>query len=184
MAFAARTLPRRFSLRVETTFRPWQWTAAFVSVLVGDYLTGPFIHSAILFYFIPIGMAAWSGARRWSMGFALLWPPMRLGVVTLWGTPWPRRLTIEDTIVDGIVSMAFAHLVWRMVEQERKLRVLRGMLPICGFCKRIRDGAEWQPMELYISTHSAAVFSHTFCPECGERHYGAELTRGAPERRG
>jgi hypothetical protein len=160
-----------FSLRSKATFRPWQWSAVFLAILVGDYLTGPFIHSAILFYLVPIGLAAWSGAFRWSVGLALLWPPLRLGIVALWGDPWPWRLTVEDMVVDLIVSILFASLVWHVVRQERKLRVLEGMLPVCGFCKRIRNGAEWQDIECYITEHSEAEFSHTFCPECGERHY-------------
>jgi hypothetical protein len=167
---------RILSLRSETAFRSWQWTAAFLVILVGDYVTGPFIHSAILFYFIPIGMAAWSGARWWSLGLALLWPPLRLGFMALWGTPWPGWSAVEDMIVNGVVSVAFASLVWHVVEQERKLRLLRGMLPICSFCKRIRSEGEWQSVESYITGHSEAVFSHTFCPDCGEEHYGLRLS--------
>ncbi len=166
-----------FSLRPDTMFRPWQWTIAFLLVVVGDYLTGPFIPSAILFYFIPIGMAAWSGARWWSIGLAVLWPPLRLAVIALWGIPWDRRLTVEDTVVNAVVSVAFASLVWRLVDRERKLRMLRGLLPICGFCKRIRGDTGWQPVEVYITDHSEALFSHTFCPECAGKHYGAYLDR-------
>lgn len=165
-----------FSLRSKPSFRPWQWLAVFLTILVGDYLTGPFIHSAILFYLIPIGLAAWSGAFRWSVALALLWPPLRLGIVALWGAPWPWRQTVEDMVVDLIISVLFASLVWHVVRQERKLRVLEGMLPVCGFCKRIRNGTEWQPMERYITEHSEAEFSHTFCPECGERHYSEFLS--------
>lgn len=49
---------------------------------------------------------------------------------------------------------------------------LRGILPICAHCKRIRDerGA-WQSFEDYISGHSQAEFSHGICPECLLRHY-------------
>ncbi len=162
-------------LRPETIFRPWQWMTAFLVILAGDYLTGPLLHSAVLFYFIPIGMAAWSRERGWAVAMALLWPPLRLGMMPLWGTIWPGRFALEDAIVNCIVSVAFAGLVWHVVEQERKLRVLRGLLPICGFCKRIRKGGEWQPLETYITDHSEAVFTHTFCAECGERHYGAYL---------
>jgi hypothetical protein len=163
------------SLRSETTFRPWQWMLAFLVVLVGDYFTGPFIHSAILFYFIPIGMAAWSGARWWSLSLALVWPFLRLAILQLWGASLPWSLTLEDTLVNCVVSLAFANLVWRVVEQERKLRVLRGMLPICGFCKRIRDEGSWHSVEGYITQHSEAVFSHTYCPDCARRHYGDYL---------
>ena len=163
---------RVFSLRPETTFRPWHWTVAFLAILLGDYVTGPLLHSAILFYFIPIGMAAWTGARWWSAGLAVLWPPLRLGFLTLWGVPWPGRIAVGDMIIDCVVSLAFASLVWHVADQRRKLRLLRGLLPICGFCKRIRSGTEWQPVETYITRHSEALFTHTFCPECAEKHYG------------
>ena len=166
---------RVFSLRPETTFRPWQWTIAFLVVLVGDYVTGPLLPSAILFYFIPIGMAAWSGSRWWSAALAVLWPPIRLGFMILWGVPWPGRIRADDMIINCLVSLAFAGLVWHVADQGRKLRLLRGLLPICGFCKRIRNGTEWQSVETYVSQHSEAVFSHTFCPDCGEKHYGAYL---------
>jgi adenylate cyclase len=48
-----------------------------------------------------------------------------------------------------------------------EVRTLRGMIPICGYCKKIRDeeGAWWQ-MEQYIHDHSEAEFSHGICPEC------------------
>ena len=74
------------------------------------------------------------------------------------------------------MAVFFGILLGDLVKQERKLRVLEGMLPVCGFCKRIRNGAEWQEMERYITEHSEAEFSHTFCPECGQRHYGAYLS--------
>jgi two-component system cell cycle response regulator len=56
--------------------------------------------------------------------------------------------------------------------QAQTLRVLEGMLPICSFCKRIRSGESWEPLERFIGSHSEATFSHTFCPECGSRFYG------------
>ena len=53
-----------------------------------------------------------------------------------------------------------------------EVRALSGMLPICASCKRIRDDeGYWQQIELYISAHSEAVFSHGVCPECAQRLY-------------
>jgi len=55
-------------------------------------------------------------------------------------------------------------------ERERaweEVRVLRGFLPICASCKRIRDyEGSWTLIEKYISEHSEAEFSHGLCPEC------------------
>jgi len=51
-----------------------------------------------------------------------------------------------------------------------KLNTLKGFLPICASCKKIRDNeGNWQNMEEYIHSHSEAKFSHGYCPECAEK---------------
>ena len=53
-----------------------------------------------------------------------------------------------------------------------QVKTLQGMLPICAHCKKIRDDqGNWQPMEVYISQHSGAKFSHGVCPDCLREHY-------------
>ncbi len=53
---------------------------------------------------------------------------------------------------------------------------LHGVLPICAYCHKIRDDDDkWQQLEAYISQHSAATFSHSYCPECLEEHYPKDL---------
>ncbi len=53
-----------------------------------------------------------------------------------------------------------------------ELKTLRGLIPICASCKKIRDDkGYWSQIELYIRAHSAAEFSHGICPECFERLY-------------
>jgi K+-sensing histidine kinase KdpD len=48
-----------------------------------------------------------------------------------------------------------------------QVKVLRGLLPICANCKRIRDTeGNWHQIEAYIRRHSAAEFSHGICSEC------------------
>lgn len=50
------------------------------------------------------------------------------------------------------------------------VRQLEGIIPICMYCKNIRDDKEsWHQLETYISKHSEAMFSHGICPECLER---------------
>ena len=54
----------------------------------------------------------------------------------------------------------------------REVKNLRGLLPICGQCKKIRDDqGQWQAVESYIKAHSEADFSHGICPECLNKHY-------------
>jgi hypothetical protein len=51
-----------------------------------------------------------------------------------------------------------------------EIRALQGILPVCSSCKKIRDDqGTWQPLETYISEHSAAKFSHGYCPDCGKK---------------
>ena len=56
-----------------------------------------------------------------------------------------------------------------------EIKTLRGLLPICSHCKKIRDeGGQWHPVEGYIKKHSDADFTHGICPECLNRHYPSQ----------
>ena len=59
------------------------------------------------------------------------------------------------------------------------VKKLQGLLPICASCKKIRDDdGYWQQIELYVSDHSDAKFSHGICPECMIKLYGKEFAQG------
>ncbi len=52
-------------------------------------------------------------------------------------------------------------------ETLTRVKKLEGIISICMYCKKIRNEAlDWQQIELYISSHSDALFSHGICPEC------------------
>jgi DNA-binding response OmpR family regulator len=61
-------------------------------------------------------------------------------------------------------------LARRVSELEHALasvKMLRGLLPMCSYCKKIRvDDKYWQQLESYLSDHSEAQFSHGICPDC------------------
>jgi PAS domain S-box-containing protein len=62
----------------------------------------------------------------------------------------------------------------RLIEELRNaladIKTLRGMLPICAWCKKIRDDrGYWNQIEEYISDHSDARFTHGICPECQKK---------------
>jgi PAS domain-containing protein len=62
------------------------------------------------------------------------------------------------------------HLVLLIFEDIGEL--LKAMLPICSFCKKIREGdACWQSLESYFHRHHNIEFSHGLCPECARKHY-------------
>jgi DNA-binding response OmpR family regulator len=59
--------------------------------------------------------------------------------------------------------------VHELEEAIARVRTLQGLLPICSYCKRVRnDGDYWQQVESYIADHSDARFSHGICPDCFE----------------
>ncbi|MBD3421001.1 MAG: response regulator [Chitinivibrionales bacterium] len=60
-----------------------------------------------------------------------------------------------------------------------ELKILRGILPICVSCKKIRDdGGYWKQVEEYIGSRSEAVFSHGICPDCSIKLYGYDAEKG------
>ena len=77
----------------------------------------------------------------------------------------------------GVFSAAFNSMVESLEEKRRtekllreteaKVKHLEGIIPICMYCKKIRDDREcWQQLEEYITEHSDAMFSHGMCPDC------------------
>ncbi len=54
----------------------------------------------------------------------------------------------------------------------KEIKTLKGMLPICSSCKKIRDDhGYWNQIESYIMDHSEAEFTHGICPECAKKLY-------------
>ena len=63
-------------------------------------------------------------------------------------------------------------LVVELQNAMAKVKILSGMLPICAWCKNIRDDkGYWSQIETYIRDHSEADFSHSICPDCAKKHY-------------
>jgi phosphoserine phosphatase RsbU/P len=81
----------------------------------------------------------------------------------------PEELHARVAVGIRVLSLQ-QKLAERVAELEAALsnvKQLRGLLPICSYCKRIRgDDQYWQQVEGYISEHSDAQFSHGICPSC------------------
>ena len=64
------------------------------------------------------------------------------------------------------------HLIEELRVALANVRQLTGLLPICMYCKKIRDDkGYWNQLEIYIIEHSEADFSHGICPECRKKYY-------------
>ncbi len=69
-----------------------------------------------------------------------------------------RVLTLQERLAERVAELQAALV---------SVKQLRGLLPICSYCKRIRgDDQYWQQVEGYIAEHSDAQFSHGICPTC------------------
>jgi sigma-B regulation protein RsbU (phosphoserine phosphatase) len=64
----------------------------------------------------------------------------------------------------------------RILNLQAEVKQLEGLLPICAYCKKIKDEeSKWQHMETYISRRTEANFSHGICPDCYEKHMVPQL---------
>jgi DNA-binding response OmpR family regulator len=63
-------------------------------------------------------------------------------------------------------------LVRELEDALAEIRTLRGILPICSYCKKIRDDeGYWHQVEVYIRDRSEVEFSHGICPDCAKKLY-------------
>jgi len=80
-----------------------------------------------------------------------------------------RIIRLQESLADRV----------RELEQAlAQVRTLSGLLPICSYCKRVREGDDyWQAVESYVASHSDAHFSHGVCPDCYEKVVKPQLER-------
>ena len=84
------------------------------------------------------------------------------------------RVSVGARMVE--LQQTLADRVRRLEEALANVKKLQGLLPICSYCKRIRDDQNyWQQVESYISVHSGVQFSHSFCPDCYEKYVKPQL---------
>jgi len=86
---------------------------------------------------------------------------------------------IEDISKRKLAEQQREKLISELQEALAEIRRLRGILPICASCKKIRDDkGYWNQLEVYIRDHSEAEFSHVICPECAKKLYPDVDTKG------
>lgn len=74
-------------------------------------------------------------------------------------------IKVTNPIIEGLSAM-----VNELQESLNNVKTLKGLLPICASCKKIRDDSGyWNQIELYIMDHSDADFSHSLCPDCADK---------------
>ena len=69
-------------------------------------------------------------------------------------------------------------LLTQLEHSAKEIKTLRGLLPICAHCKKIRDDrGSWTEIETYISAKMQAQFTHGICPDCAVKLYGQSIEK-------
>jgi DNA-binding NtrC family response regulator len=108
---------------------------------------------------------------------------MRLGVADYLVKESVSPRSLERAILNSLEKYKLQRQVEEQQQQLRQrvreleealahVKQLQGLLPICAYCKRIRDDQNtWRQIEEYIVEHSDAMFSHSICQECMEKYH-------------
>jgi phosphoserine phosphatase RsbU/P len=81
------------------------------------------------------------------------------------------------------LEQALAERVRELEEALARVHELQGLLPICSYCKKVRDDQNyWHEVENYVSRRSGAVFSHGVCPHCKDHILKVQLAELSPRR--
>ncbi|MEW6501326.1 MAG: PAS domain-containing protein [Thermodesulfobacteriota bacterium] len=88
------------------------------------------------------------------------------------GKPAYTRSIFHDITARKEAEYQMAQLIGELQKSLAEVKTLSGLLPICSWCKKIRDDkGYWNQLESYLSQHSGIDFSHGVCPECLRKHY-------------
>jgi len=153
-----------------------------VIVFAIDYITGESIQFPIL-YVLPVGMAAWQDKKNTAYTLAILLPLLRVGFHFPWHETDSLSMIALNASIRILILIFYAYLVDRIVLQkmalEKEVRILEGILPICAWCKRIRnEKGEYEQIEEYITHRTEASFSHGICQECAKKMFSEYLVSG------
>ena len=165
------------------------WFGTMIVILIADYFAGPYIQFPVT-YIIPIALVTWHNGSFWGYTFALTMSLMRLIFnIFFWTLPWTYTETGLNFLVSLTVFALLVSLYAKTAQSHRdlskKVDELTGLLPICSNCKKIKNDSEnWEQIESYITKKSHASFTHSLCPECKQKLYGAEIEKLRNQKQG
>jgi hypothetical protein len=152
--------------------KPFSISTTAILMLLADFVIGPYVTFPITFV-LPIAMTAWWYTRRAANILTVVMVTARFINTLNWDPVLPGLLAyaVINSVVRLVVFFMLSCAIYRVADQQRSLRhkskVLEGLLPICAYCKKIRneEGA-WEQLESYLTEHSGVLFSHSICPDC------------------
>ncbi len=96
------------------------------------------------------------------------------------GVPIAARMLLRDVSERKAQEAEREQLLAELQEALANVRTLSGLLPVCAWCKKVRDDqGYWSEIEAFVHAHSDARFSHGICPDCAETYEKALEDRRA-----
>ena len=87
------------------------------------------------------------------------------------GKPLRLKGIVFDITERKRAEMVREQLIEKLKKSLKEIKTLRGIVPICASCKKIKeDDGYWTAVEEYVTEHSEAMFSHGLCPQCAKRY--------------
>ena len=163
-----------------------------LGVFAVEVATGP--HFTFEPFYVPVVVfAAWRGGRLLAAGFSMVCAVLGVIAEHLLSEPllaftavfehpaipyWNGVAHLMMYLVVGL-SVSALHaavserdkVVAELREAAKRIRTLQGLLPMCAWCKGIRDEQDlerWMPLEQYVSEHTNAQVTHGICPSCAQ----------------
>lgn len=133
---------------------------------------------------LPVFYAAWYGGLKWGLPLSFI---QLFHVVTVVVHGGSEAAIFDATVAASIRVIVLSAIAWWISglrddqkKLSREVELLEGLLPICSYCKRIRDDdGDWQPLEKYIGDRSDATFTHGVCQSCLETELAQDSHRRA-----
>lgn len=170
--------PRQFHIAVSILL-------TLVIVLL-DYWTG-FGYRMKIFYLMPISYATWYAGKISGIAISFLAVvTMLYSAMVSWTNndnfpimTWHMAMYVAFFIIVILLlsklrstMQQLAGLIMKLQNALNAVKELSGILPICANCKKIRDDeGYWHDVEIYISRHTNAEFTHGICAECANKLY-------------
>lgn len=82
------------------------------------------------------------------------------------------QIGFSTAMIVGLVVLNAQRAEQELLMARDEINTLRGIIPICAWCKKIRhDSGSWQQIEEYVKSHADVDFSHGICPDCLPKYF-------------
>ena len=145
-----------------------------ICVLSGEGLASPYYAGVLEIIFLSMALYTLEPKRYALLVFLMVGQHFVMNLFFL----FRYKDLVTNIFTLGVISIAvlLVHIIIYSITKEN--RQLKGLLPICSKCKRIRDEQGlWHRLDDYIHTHSSVEFTHSICPACSEQLYGRFLSK-------